>query len=223
VNSLHRAITVAVAAGIATVAGVARHAGAAPPTPERVLELCAQVDGPAHCGRLVEAEQLKTLPNLAVRDGDALRVSLFPSGTREFVDVTAVTGGRTFALWDYWSPINAVLLFTTDGERLGYALLQRTTGQLTVLPAEPMLAPDRQRIAIADFCASGCNNDLSVWRVTRDGVRRELAWKPGAAWTDVNVTWKDSDVLLVQYSLPGEDVPRKLERKLADPGWQRFQ
>ncbi len=39
---------------------------------------CARnVEGPAHCGRLVEAEQLKALPNLAVRDGDTLRVSLF--------------------------------------------------------------------------------------------------------------------------------------------------
>ncbi|MEO8751726.1 MAG: hypothetical protein ABI624_03515, partial [Casimicrobiaceae bacterium] len=51
---------------------------AMPPTPERVLALCAQVEGPAHCGRLVEAEQLKALPNLAVRDGDTLRVTLFP-------------------------------------------------------------------------------------------------------------------------------------------------
>jgi hypothetical protein len=216
VSVLYRLFAVAMATSIAT------SAAAAPPTPERVLELCAQVDGPSHCGRLVEEEQLKTLPNLAVRDGATLRVALFPSGTRDFVDDEGAVSGRTFALWDYWSPINAVVLFTTEGERLGYALLQRATGALTVLPAEPVLAPDRQRVAIADFCSRSCNNDISVWRVTRDGVQRELAWKPGAAWSDVNVTWKDSDVLLIQYSVAGDDVTRKLERKLAEPGWQRF-
>ena len=39
-----------------------------------MTELCAQADGPAHCGRLVEADQLKALPNLAMRDGDTLKV-----------------------------------------------------------------------------------------------------------------------------------------------------
>src|SRR3989442_13967407 len=73
---------------------------AAPPTPERVLELCAQVEGPSHCGRLVEAEQLKSLPNLAIREGDTLRISLFPSGTRDFVDTITSQNERTYALWD---------------------------------------------------------------------------------------------------------------------------
>ena len=196
---------------------------AASPTPERVLELCAQVDGPAHCARLVEAEQLKSLPNLAIRDGDQLRVSLFPSGARDFVDVTTPDGrGRTYALWDYWSPINAALLFTTDRERIGFALLQRATGQVTVLPAEPFLAPDRQRIAVADFCASHCDNELTVWRVTREGVRRELAFRPAESWSDVTVAWKDADALSIQYTIVDEDTPRKLERKLADTGWQRL-
>ena len=53
---------------------------AASPTPEHVLELCLHAEGPAHCGRLIEAEQMKTLPDLATRDGDTLRVTMFPSG-----------------------------------------------------------------------------------------------------------------------------------------------
>jgi hypothetical protein len=200
---------------------VAGAAPAAPPTPERVLELCAQVESPAHCGRVVEAEQLKALPNLAVRNGDTLKVSLFPSGSREFVDSLARNSERSYALWDYWSPVNAVVLFVAAGDATSYALLQRATGNLTPLPAEPSLAPDRQRLAVADFCAKHCTNEITVWRVARDGVRRELAFRPATAWADVTVAWKDGETLTLQYTLPGDDKPRTLERKLSAADWQR--
>ncbi|MEO8506294.1 MAG: hypothetical protein ABI593_01535 [Betaproteobacteria bacterium] len=199
---------------------VAGTAPAAQPTPERVLELCAQVESPAHCGRVVEAEQLKALPNLAVRDGDTLKVSLFPSGSREFVDNLARNSERSYALWDYWSPVNAVVLFVAAGDTTSYALLQRATGNLTPLPAEPVLAPDRQRLAVADFCAKQCTNEVTVWRVARAGVRRELVFRPAAAWSDVTVTWKDGETLTLQYTPPGDDKPRTLERKLSAADWQ---
>ena len=195
---------------------------AAPPTPERVLELCARVESPAHCGRLIEAEQLKALPNLAVRNGDTLRVSLFPSGTRDYVDSIASSNERSYALWDYWSPINAIVLLVTSGDTLSYAVLQRATGQITALPAEPVLAPDRQRVAVADFCATQCVNELSVWRVGREGLRKELGFTPAAPWSDVTATWKDGETLTVQYTLPGDDKPRTVERKVSAADWQRF-
>jgi hypothetical protein len=194
---------------------------AAPPTPERVLELCAQVEGPSHCGRLVEAEQLKSLPNLAVRDGDTLRVSLFPSGTRDFIDTITSQNERTYAIWDYWSPINAVVLFITAGDELRYAVLQRATSALSVLPAEPVLAPDRQRVAVADFCSSRCDNEITLWRVTREGLRKEASLKPAAPWSDVTVAWKNGETLTIQYTPSGEDKPRTLERALADKEWKR--
>jgi len=210
----------AIACAFLAVCAAAGHA--ASPTQERVLALCARADGPAHCGRLIEAEQLKALPNLAVRNGDTLRVSLFPSGTRDFVDTFTLTAERSYALWDYWSPINAVVLFVTVGEDLSYAVLQRANGQLTALPAEPVLAPDRQRVAVADFCAKRCTNELTIWRVTRDGLRRELGWKAPAAWSDVTVAWKSDDTLMIEHTKPGDDKPQVLERKLGASGWQRY-
>jgi hypothetical protein len=210
----------AIAGACVAVCAVTGHT--ASPTQERVLTLCAQADGPAHCGRLIEAEQLKALPNLAVRNGDTLRVSLFPSGTLDFVDTFTLTAERSYALWDYWSPINAVVLFVTVGEDLSYAVLQRANGQVTALPAEPVLAPDRQRIAVADFCAKKCTNELTIWRVTRNGLRRELGWKPPAAWSDVTVSWKSGETLTIEYTSPGENEPRTLERRLGAPGWQRY-
>ena len=70
------------------------------------------------------------------------------------------------------------MLFVTAGDDVGYAVLQRATGQLTALPAEPVLAPDRQHAAVADFCPERCTNEITVWRVTRDGVRKDASCKP---------------------------------------------
>ena len=125
-----------------------------------MLELCAQVEGPSHCGRLVEAEQLKVLPNLAVRDGDTLQVSLFPSGTRDFVDTIASQNERTYALWDYWSPINAVVLFTT------------VAGDVTVFGAAARdgrgLGPARGTVACARSAARGRRRLLRLALRQRD-------------------------------------------------------
>ena len=188
---------------------------AEPVSRERMMELCASVEGPAHCARIVEAEQLKALPDLAKRDGDTLTVRLFPSGTRLLVDSLASNNERSYALWDYWSPINAVVLFVASGDDVSYAVLQRASGQLTTLPAEPVLAPDRQRLAVADFCSRKCTNEVTVWRVTRDGVRKELTYKPPADWTDVTVAWKDEDTLVLQYDHAGGGDRNSVDRKLA--------
>lgn len=205
------------------LAGMAMHAAAAPLAPERVMALCAEVESPGHCGRKVEAEQLKSLPSLAVRDGDTLKVSLFPSGTRDLVDVIAGVDARSYALWDYWSSANAVVLFIADGERLSYGVLQRANGQLTVVPAEPMLAPDRQHLAVADYCAAGCTNQVTVWRVARDGIRKVSAWSPPSTWSDVTVSWKDTESLAVQYTPAGEATGRTVVRALNATDWQRVE
>jgi hypothetical protein len=195
---------------------------AAPVTPARITELCAQAEGPAHCGRLIEADQLKALPNLAVRDGAGLKVLLFPTGAREFVDVDSLSGSTTWSLWDYWSPVNVVVLFTTDLDRIGYATLQRTTGQVTALPAEPSLSPDRLHIAVADFCRANCDNEVSVWRITREGIQKQYGWKPDAEWSDVTVQWKGDNTVVVEFTPKGEDKARTLERRLTDAEWQRY-
>ena len=95
--------------------------------------------------------------------------------------------GRSYSLWDYLDSINAVLLYATDGDDVSFTLLQRANGRSADLPTEPKVAPDRQRIATADFCATRCVNELAIWRVTREGVRKELTWKPSEAWSDAGL------------------------------------
>ncbi len=110
----------------------------------------------------------------------------------------------------------------TSGDELRYAVLQRATGTLSVVVAEPVLAPDRQHVATADFCTKGCENQVTVWRVTREGLRKDASLSPPAAWTDVTVTWKDGETLTIQYAVPGEEKPRTEQRTLADKEWKRL-
>src|SRR5436309_14854603 len=86
------------------------------PAPQ-VAELCANSEDQAHCGRLIEEVQLKRLPCLSVRDGDDLKVSLFPSVMTMFRVSVAISGAKSFTLCDYLNWINAVSLFTTDGDQ----------------------------------------------------------------------------------------------------------
>jgi len=205
----------------AVIALAATFALAAPPTNAELEQTCAQAEDAVHCGRLVEATQLKRLPNLARREGGVLSVSLYPSGTATFTDSEDDAGARSYSLWDYLDSLNAVLLYTTTGETTTFTLLQRTTNRRTELPTEPQLAPDRQRLVTADVCEARCSNEIAVWRVTRDGIRKELALSPTAPWTDAGAKWKDADTLTVEYTTASGSG--KIDLALSDKSWRHIQ
>jgi hypothetical protein len=191
---------------------------AAPPTNAELETICAQADDAIDCARLVEAAQLKRLPNLARREGGVLSVSLYPSGTATFSDSDDAINGRTYSLWDYLDGLNAVLLYTTAGETTTFILLQRTTNRRIELPTEPRLAPDRQRLVTADVCAARCSNEIAIWHVTHEGIRKELAWSPPVGWVDADAKWKDADTLSFDYTtVNGSGM---VERTLADSSWK---
>jgi hypothetical protein len=194
-------------------------AAAAPVSNNELAEVCAQAEDSANCGRLVEAVQLKRLPNLARREGNVLSVSLYPSGSASFTDSDDAVTGRSYSLWDYLDAINAVVLYTTAGDTTTFTLVQRATNVRTELPTEPQLAPDRTHLVTADVCEGKCSNEVVVWRVTREAIRKELSWSPGSAWTDAVAKWKDAATLSFEYA--GPDGTGTAERRLDDPGWKR--
>jgi hypothetical protein len=194
-------------------------AGATPVSNTELAEVCAQAEDSAHCGRLVEAVQLKRLPNLARREGNLLSVSLYPAGSANFTDSDDTVTGRSYSLWDYLDAINAVVLYTTAGDTTTFTLVQRATNVRTELPTEPQLAPDRVHLVTADICEGKCSNEIVVWRVTREAIRKELSWSPGPAWTDAVAKWKDAATLSFEYA--GPDGRGTAERRLDDPGWKR--
>ena len=202
------------------LAAVAVAALAVPPTREELAQWCGEAEDIAHCGRLIEQQQMKRLPGLARRDGVNLRIALFPSGTATFTDVENPLHPLSYSLFDSIDAINGVLLFKTDGERTTFVLLQRSGNRSVELPSEPVLSPDRQRLATADFCAARCVNELAVWRVTREGVAKELAWRSAEDWSDATPRWKDAETIVIEYVTAADGTPRTLERKLSQDGWR---
>jgi hypothetical protein len=197
-------------------------AGIAAPLGEAEIgALCAQADDAVHCGRLIEEAQLKRLPGLARREGASLLVTLFPQGTATFTDSDDPVKGRSYSLWDYLDGINSVLLYTTQGEKTNFTLLQRASNRRYELPTEPQLSPDRQRLATADICGPRCTNELAVWQISRDGIRKELTWSPGPDWTDASVRWNGPEMLVIEYSVGEPAKTGTLERRLSDPSWKR--
>lgn len=194
---------------------------AAPIPRAELAALCADADDQAHCGRLVEARQLRTLSRIAERNGDELRVSLTPFGLDIFRDSINVTGARSYAVWDYLDDLDTLVLFTTNGERSGFLLVQRKGGEEYRVPSEPVMAPDQRHFATADFCAGHCDNELAIWRIGPDGVHKQALWTPPAAWSDASVTWKGADTLAIEYSLVNDAAPHRLERRLGDSSWKK--
>jgi len=215
-SRLLRDAALALAACAASFAVPLAHA--APLTDAEIAKLCDSAEDEAHCGRMIEEVQLKRLPNLAQRRGDSLVIALFPSGSATFVDSDDAVEGTSYTLWDYLDAINTVVLFTVHGERTAYTLVQRATNARTEVPSEPVVAPDRQHLVTADLC-DGCSNELAVWRVSRDGVRKELAWTAPRAWTGAVASWKDGATVVVDYSTGA--AAQSLTRKLDDPSWRR--
>jgi hypothetical protein len=191
-------------------------------TSEQITETCANADGPAHCGRLIESVQLQRLPGLARREGDVLTISLYPSGGATFTDVDQGDNARSYSLWDAIDPINAVVLYTTTKDAVTFTLLQRRTNRRFSLPAEPVLSPDRQRLVTVDVCPKQCSNEIAVWRFVGDNLRKELVWAPGSDWIDAGAQWKDADALSIEYTIAGQKGDAKLERKLGDAVWTRL-
>lgn len=195
-------------------------AHAAPLPRAELMALCAEADDQAHCGRLVEARQLRSISRIAERNGDELRVALAPFGLSVFHDTVNVKGATTYAVWDYLERVDTLVLFTTRGERTGFMLVQRRSGGEYRVPAEPVLAPDDRRFATADFCANECDNEVAIWHIGSDGIRKEAVWTPPAAWSDVSVAWRNASAITLDYALD-DGQRRTIERRLDDPSWKK--
>jgi hypothetical protein len=200
---------------------VASPTQAAPLAAADIAALCRNAEDQAHCGRLIEARQIRRVARIVERDGDELRVSLAPTGMTVFRDRIDIVGAKSYAVWDYYEDLDTLVLFATDGDRTSFLLVQRRGGDEYRVPSEPVLAPDGRHFATANFCARDCDNEVAVWRIEPQAIRKEASWAPATPWTDVSVAWKGRDTIALEYSLPAEARPRTVDRHLGDPSWKR--
>lgn len=197
-------------------------AHAVPISRAELVSLCADAEDQAQCGRLVEARQMRAVSRFVERNGNELRVQLVPYGISVYQDTDSALGGATtYAVWDYLASLDTLVLFTTRGERTDFLLLERRGGDEQRLPSAPVVAPDERHFATADVCARDCDNEVAVWRIGRDGIRKEATWTPPAEWSDVTVAWRGANAIALEYSIAGESQPRTVERRLDDPSWKK--
>jgi hypothetical protein len=57
--------------------------------------------------------------------------------------------------------------------------------------------------------------------VTREALRKELAWRPLEPWADATAAWKDADTIVVEYTRADGAEPRRIERRIDAAGWTR--
>jgi hypothetical protein len=190
---------------------------AALPDARELAALCTGAEGPVHCGRLVEAAQLARSPGLATRSGDELTVRLRDGRTRAFADGK----DASFAMWGEIEAADAVVLMTTRAEAIGFTVIQRATGSLAELPSEPIPSPDGAHFATADFCDKGCDNEIAVWRVSPERIRKDRFFRPRTTWRDVTLRWKDGNTLHIERQTPAS-APSAFDFRLTDPGWMRI-
>ena len=82
------------------LAALSSVASAVPPTREELAQWCGEPEDMAHCGRLIEQQQMKRLHSLARRDGVNLRIGLFPAGSTTFSDVENPLQQLSYSLFD---------------------------------------------------------------------------------------------------------------------------
>ncbi len=160
---------------------------------------------------------MKRLPGVATRDGDTLKVALYPSGTATFTDVDTISGGTSYALWDY------LVRDQRDGA-LGDArrrrrLPARAAGHQPADPAARRAGALARPAAHRDGGLLPAALREPARGLARHARRRACAsrsGRPRERWSDAGVRWKSQETLVVDYTVDGAETGKTLERRLAD-------
>ncbi|MDR1529583.1 MAG: hypothetical protein LBS40_04190 [Burkholderiales bacterium] len=189
---------------------------------EKIIELCSDTEDTYHCARVIETEQLKSVPNNLARRGSGdektvltirLSQNLFSDPPQEikFIDKE----GKSYSVWDYWSAFDALLLLVIDGEESYYLWLYNGNGQTVRLPAEPSFSQDNKRIVTADFCEENCRNEIAIWQIRKGLPVKTRVWTPKEQWEDAEATWVSlAEIKLVYRVKEGKDY----QEMIVSPG-----
>ena len=219
----------AVLSALCCVAALAQTPASVPAaTQEQFAKLCVNTSDPADCGKKIEAQQIGKASSIVKRSGNLLAVTVPGEPPFIFEDKSGEAGPNV-SFFSYHAVSDAVVLYRAQADKLDFVLVQRGTpgvsgngsggmmASTTELPNEPFFNSDGRYFVIADFCAEGCENRLSVWRFERRGPARERVFSPRTPWTDAGVSWGAPRRLIVDYTEGGKHGSTNLD--LSDPRW----
>jgi hypothetical protein len=178
------------------------------PTPA-IVKLCAGADGPQHCERLIEIEQMKQFPGIASRDGAALRLGHRAGGPAvELKDVEEAGDGAAFrghAFWDYWPKQRMAIVSVTARDSDYFLVVDLERRTQTRVGAEPVLAPGGEHFLVADLCETRCGNVIELWRFDADGLVKSKTLKPLDKWYNAEAKWRDATTVTLDYGIAGPE------------------
>ena len=110
-----------------------------------------------------------------------MTVALYPNGSTTFTDVDDADNARSFSLWDSLDPINAVAALHND-QRCDQFHAAAAADQSPLQPAGRAGAVARTGSVWSPRTSvpRHCTNEIAVWRISNDGLRKELSWSPGS-------------------------------------------
>ncbi|OGI48644.1 MAG: hypothetical protein A2151_09790 [Candidatus Muproteobacteria bacterium RBG_16_65_34] len=168
------------------------------------------------CAQFLEKELGKEYPTLFSRDGLKLMVKLIDGGEKTYID-SAHQNDDAKVTWysfvQYYPEIGYGLIevqFYEGGTRY---LLNLRTGKDTDIVGDPILSPDKKRIAVSnvDIESRYTPNVLSVHEVRPNGLTTEFLEKP-VDWGPGNLRWvTNQELLFIEYRFDPE--PPYKERK----------
>lgn len=192
-----------------------------PPSAKQMAEICAGTDDLRECGRRIETQQLKRANNLVVRQGRLLTITQNPVGAVHFLDVGQAEGGESFSLFAFHAIADAVTLYHTKADKLGFMVVMRKTGAGSALPSEPVFQSGGQDFLTVDVCARECEQRVTWWRTSGDGVRRHAEFFVPSTWTEASAAWTPSGGIWIEYVAEdgGATPKRQTELTTSDKRW----
>ncbi len=188
-----------------------------PPSLQAMATLCAGTDDLRECGKRVEAQQLLRQTSLVTRKERLLTVSLNPSGGVHFLDVGGAEAGESFSFFGFHAIADAVTLYHTKADKLGFFVVLRRSGAGSALPNEPLFRSDGQDFLTVDVCKRDCEQRITWWRMANDEVRRHAEMLAPSAWIDASAAWSPNGSVWVEFAT--DEGKRSMELTQTDTRW----
>lgn len=180
----------------------------------------------------LEAKCLSRMKGIAVRRGEALRISLQDGKTKSLLSNNrACEEGNAEKCVDYrleaYYPDSQLFVLTARVyESYSVLVVNGTTGTTTNMDDSPHLSPNGERLVVAFSSeAWSTDRDIAVYRIENGALRLEWSYKAKGYEQWKFVAWDGDARIKLRVTLYGEDqssglTTRDADLRRTDAGWR---
>jgi hypothetical protein len=189
----------------------------APPSSAAMAEICKGTDDLRECGKRIEAQQIRSASGIVERNGRVLSITQLPNGKVHFLDEGGAEAGESFSLFGFHAIAQAVTLYHTKADKLGFIVLSRRTGAGSAVPNEPIFQSSGEQFVTVDVCKRDCEQRITWWKISLDGIRRHAEFITPASWSEASAAWSPSGSVWVEFV--NDEGKRNTELSPTDARW----